>query len=75
MNTATMTHYAFTVKAPNNAKFGACAPKDGYINSWNEEVPEPETAEEWDWLDEASEEERQWALKAYEEHMGVPFPG
>ena len=67
--TITITRHAFTAKAPNNAKFGADAPKDGYINIWNQEVPEPETAEEWDTLDEWLAEEEQAARKAHTEHM------
>jgi len=41
-NTGThaMIRYAFVQKASNNAKYGAQAPRDGYINSWIEEDPE-----------------------------------
>ena len=70
MNTITITRHAFTVKAPNRAKFGATAPKDGYINSWTEEVPEPETMEEWGDLDAWLDAEYLQAKQAYAKHMG-----
>ena len=73
MNTISITRHTFTVKAPNRAKFGASAPNDGYINSWNEEIPEPETAEEWDAMDEWLDTEYLQAKQDYAEHIGVPY--
>lgn len=55
-----INRYVVTIKAPNNAKFGANAPKEAYINVFLQEIecsPEDE-------LLEAEEAER---LRAEEE--------
>lgn len=72
MNTIKITRHTFTVKASNIAKYGEEAPKDGYINSWSEEVQEPGTPAEWDALETWLEDELQEARQAYKDHMGYP---
>lgn len=42
-----INRYVMVIKAPNNAKFGAKAPKEAYINTFQEEIElSPEEEEE-----------------------------
>jgi hypothetical protein len=59
----TITRHAFVAKAPNVAKYGADAPKEGYINTWQEEIPAPATREEWDAVNEWLREEYEQAKR------------
>ena len=61
--------YAATFKVPNRAKYGDNARGECYINSWMEEVEEPQTQEEWDELEASIEEERLAAEKKIEEYL------
>ena len=66
-----ITRYIFVKKAPNRAKYGSNPPREGYINSWNEEI-EPEDSMELEYLLESMEMEKQEAIKEYEDWLGYP---
>ena len=66
-----MKLYAFVAKPGNRAKYGADAPREGYIHAWEDVVPmgmSDEDADDW------SEEMRVAARAQAREWLGYDLP-
>jgi hypothetical protein len=62
-----MNRYAFVHRAPNNAKYGACAPRDGYVSCWKTEDPAGYSDEE---IENLEARERAEAFRQKAEWLG-----
>lgn len=70
-----INRYGFLIKAPNRAKLGADAPRDGFVQVWNEDVAEPDTEEETDMLFDNMAREKEQAYADAEAWLGYRLPG